>query len=571
MSNKKSLFVIFLIVFITFSLSAQLRNYIPIVRPVYSQKTLEFFRSLSSTMNWIGYTEIGEMLSAYAEGSYGSGFVYVAADGANYVITSYHVVVEAESVNLEFEKEDGTVIVYQNCYVTAADQTGDLAIISFPEDKRPFTSGLYLSNMEIRDGLEVWTAGYPDLINNPMWQLGKGNITNAFARVAELVDPKLTTLIQHSAQVDPGNSGGPLLAADNNVITGYKVIGINTWKIMGRQAANFAIPVAVVKNFIDASLSQSNYAFEERSNAALEKKCRDFSAAFSNSENTYKRVSQFISRAYVWKSGEAAISAVIYHAPKEIHDEIIGVFRKSSPIEAARMAIAYSICTHLAGEAEEPTLSFSGLEEGKSGNEGEMAASFSDGHKKITSLWIYEQQKWTIIDIPFVDDAIVSKKQKKEGMDLDSPYDYFFSVGTHFHIDQFDLPFWNGSYYYIITDFYAMGFEVGFRSITIDDGFGSEQTTTFKLAWANRLQLPIDISFLTLIPYVSGSIYTFFNADFLDYNGFYLVGGGGVQFGFSKDPIFLLCCEYQIGINFFSLEDTEESLSWLSVYLAVGF
>ncbi len=239
-------------------------------------------------MSWNGYTDIADMLTAYAEGTYGSGFVYVVANGQNYVITNYHVVAEAESVNLEFEKEDGRIIVYQNCSVLAVDKTVDLAIIAFQNNKRPFASGLYLSNMNIRDGLEVWTAGYPGLLSKPMWQLGKGNISNAYAKVPELVDPKITSLIQHSAQVDAGNSGGPLLVADNKVNTGYKVVGVNTWKIIGRQATNFSIPAAAVKKFIDTSLSKTHHAAKEKSNAALEKSCRDFITAFSSSGNPYK-------------------------------------------------------------------------------------------------------------------------------------------------------------------------------------------------------------------------------------------------------------------------------------------
>lgn len=66
-------------------------------------------------------------------------------------------------------------------------------------------------SFENEDGTEVWSAGFPGLGGKPMWQLGKGTITNASAKIKELIAPNISTIIQHSAEVDAGNSGGPLL------------------------------------------------------------------------------------------------------------------------------------------------------------------------------------------------------------------------------------------------------------------------------------------------------------------------------------------------------------------------
>ncbi|MEJ2665254.1 MAG: serine protease, partial [Spirochaetia bacterium] len=338
---KRTLFLSLLILLIAGTVFAQLRNYVPIVRPVYDNAVRDFFNTLRRTMDGIGYKEIGTMLGAYVKGGYGSGFVYVARDGANYVVTNYHVVAGADAVNLEFERQDGTIVVYQNCPVIAANKAEDLALVSFRHDKRPFRSGLSFSNKTVRDGMEVWTAGYPALLDKPMWQLGKGNVTNSVARVPELVDPKLTPLIQHSAQVDAGNSGGPLLVADRSSTGGFKVIGVNSWKVVGRQAANFSVPAVRVKKFINASLAVRPKEDSAGTTAALERTCRGFSAAFTAGAKPYREIMVFISRDFVLKKGEHILPRVLASAPHSIRDEILSAFYNASPIEAVRMALAY--------------------------------------------------------------------------------------------------------------------------------------------------------------------------------------------------------------------------------------
>lgn len=127
----------------------------------------------------------------------------MAPDGRNYLVTNRHVVVDASSADIESESADGAKKAYKACPVVAVDDELDLALLAFPPDERPFKAGLPFADEALSDGEEVWSAGYPGLGDRPAWQFGKGAITNASARVEELVDPELSTLIQHSAQVDP--------------------------------------------------------------------------------------------------------------------------------------------------------------------------------------------------------------------------------------------------------------------------------------------------------------------------------------------------------------------------------
>ena len=83
-----------------------------------------------------------------------------------------------------------------------------------------------------------------------MWQFAKGVVTNSSAKINDLLDSNISSLIQHSAQIDSGNSGGPLLIKSSNKI-GYSVVGINTWKAFYRDSTNFAIPSSVIKSMIE--------------------------------------------------------------------------------------------------------------------------------------------------------------------------------------------------------------------------------------------------------------------------------------------------------------------------------
>jgi len=74
----------------------------------------------------------------------------------------------------------------------------------------------------------------------PLWQFSTGNVSNAVARFPRsLDDPTMMgPFIQHTAPIDPGNSGGPLLVAQADVPSGFAVAGINTLTGTWRQAAN---------------------------------------------------------------------------------------------------------------------------------------------------------------------------------------------------------------------------------------------------------------------------------------------------------------------------------------------
>ncbi len=247
-------------------------------------------------------------------------------------------------------------------------------------------------------------------------------------------------------------------------------------------------------------------------------------------------------------SGEAALSEVLKRATKEIQDEIIGTFYNASPIEATRMAIAYSIYMQVVKQEETPNLTFLAVEGDVANSYQTTSVSFSLGDTKLSSSWVYEHGDWHLNHFPVEGGAFSSKPDEQEGIIRETPYYFLVFGGAQLDFDDIATPMWSGGVHFKFSDYITTGVEIGIRPLTIDDGFGSEiQSSTFQLVWANHLQLPLRISILSIIPYVSGCLVFRMNSDFPEYGGYLIVVGGGVQLGFSKDPIFLICCEYQIG------------------------
>ncbi|MGP1531219.1 MAG: S1 family peptidase [Treponema sp.] len=315
-----------------FSLYAQIRNYVGIVRTEYNSETVSFLKDAQSELKAKGYSSYADYIDDYLQGRFGSGFVYVNPQGKNFVITNRHVIDYGTSASIEFEDpKTGAVTKYANLLVKAIDDEIDIAVLQFEGNKSPFKKGLIFSSVSVEDGTDVYSAGFPGLGNTPLWQLGKGIVTNSSARIKELLNPEISSLIQHSAEVDGGNSGGPLLIASKTAEAGYEVVGINTWKATYRQNTNFAIPAKVIRDYI----ANGKSATQEEKDIKLDK-------ALSKTEADYSEIAKFISIEKVYESGSDAFIDVLKFAPNKVREEAINAY-SNSPIDGMKYAIAYDL------------------------------------------------------------------------------------------------------------------------------------------------------------------------------------------------------------------------------------
>ena len=172
--------------------------------------------------------------------SSGSGFVISRADGL--VLTNKHVVRACQEVKV---RVDGGVA--RGAFVRATDPDDDLAVLRTVLPPGPVAS--FRDDPPVRPGDNIVAVGYPlsgllaDQVN-----VSTGSV-NALAGLYNDVH-----LLQMSAPVQPGSSGGPLFDASGNVV-GVVVTKLNA-KIVAEetgdipQNVNFAIKGTVAKEFL---------------------------------------------------------------------------------------------------------------------------------------------------------------------------------------------------------------------------------------------------------------------------------------------------------------------------------
>lgn len=135
----------------------------------------------------------------------GSGFII---DEAGIAVTNNHVVTGAAILRVFIDGEDTP----RNARVLGASECSDLAVIDIDgDDLQPLT--WFEDDLSV--GLDIFAAGFP--LGDPEFTLTRGIISKAVAD-GESPWASVDRVVEHDAVIRPGNSGGPLVTANGEVV-----------------------------------------------------------------------------------------------------------------------------------------------------------------------------------------------------------------------------------------------------------------------------------------------------------------------------------------------------------------
>lgn len=184
--------------------------------------------------------QVSSWFQEYVTEGAGSG-VILSEDG--YIVTNHHVIDGANTIKVRLSNGQAYTAV-----LTGTDEKTDLAVLKIN------VSGLPAA--KLADSSTVRVGDFVIAIGNPLGELG-GTVTEGIISAKDrevTIDGETMTLLQTSAAVNPGNSGGGLFNLDG------ELVGVVNAKSSGDdiEGLAFAIPANTVKE-ITRELIQHGY------------------------------------------------------------------------------------------------------------------------------------------------------------------------------------------------------------------------------------------------------------------------------------------------------------------------
>jgi S1-C subfamily serine protease len=169
----------------------------------------------------------------------GSGFV---VDKAGHVVTNYHVVADAKSVQVSFSNNESL-----KATIVGSDPTTDLAVLRVDASARALTPVTLGDSDLVQVGDQVVAIGNPFGLSRTV----TAGIVSALQR--QITSPNQYTIdhvIQTDAAINHGNSGGPLIDMHGDVIGVNAQIDTGNTGEQGNVGIGFAIPSNTVRTVV---------------------------------------------------------------------------------------------------------------------------------------------------------------------------------------------------------------------------------------------------------------------------------------------------------------------------------
>src|SRR5579863_9228491 len=180
----------------------------------------------------------GNGMRSIPEMASGSG-VIISEDG--YIVTNNHVVDGADELTVTLSNRKSF-----KAKVIGADPASDLAVVKIDAQGLPFL--LYGNSDDVKIGQWVLAVGYPLTLETTV----TAGIISAKGRTLDInrrqSQSPVESFIQTDAAVNPGNSGGPLINTDGQLVGINSAIASPTGSYAGY---SFTIPVNIVKKVVN--------------------------------------------------------------------------------------------------------------------------------------------------------------------------------------------------------------------------------------------------------------------------------------------------------------------------------
>jgi len=175
----------------------------------------------------LGHDETGTMVGQ------GSGFV-VGPDGV--VVTNVHVLESASSAVVKFANGS----IYEISGITAIDCAADLAVVNLKSNNIQFPTLKLTSRLQIPIGTRVFNIGNP--LTAAIGEVStEGTVSDGIISGHRVRTDSGIKVLQVTTPISSGNSGGPLLTNEG------EVIGVMTFSVDDGQNLNFAVNVEHLK------------------------------------------------------------------------------------------------------------------------------------------------------------------------------------------------------------------------------------------------------------------------------------------------------------------------------------
>lgn len=204
-------------------------------------------RELNSEAVETGLLDEQHDLMDYVKTGVGSG---VIVDSEGHIITNYHVVEEGDVIEVVLSDDS-----QRTAQVVGWDRARDLAILKIDPPELPSIQWGNSDGAAV--GSPVWAVGSPFGLTGSITfgivsSKHRINLSDSRYQATNRIDPQYSDLMQSDVAVNPGNSGGPLVNGQG------QLIGINT-AILGEtyRGVSFSIPSNIVKVVYDEILSKA--------------------------------------------------------------------------------------------------------------------------------------------------------------------------------------------------------------------------------------------------------------------------------------------------------------------------